>query len=524
MRDNRRPEAAEIAAAGRQLGISVQWVRALMRRFRDDPRTSTLLPDRGGRPPGLVLLDSRVEAIISERIKTHYATPQRPPFRALVGAIGDECRHLGLAAPVPKTVRRRLHTVDPKDLLAGREGRKAARNRYGVVKERFEPASRPFELLQIDHTLADLIIVDEIHRKPIGRPWLTLAIDVFSRVIAGYYVTLEAPSSLSVALCLAHAVSDKAPWLTRLGIEAAWPCGLPEAVHVDNAAEFHAAALVRGCEEHGIIINYRPVATPHYGGHVERLVGTMMGEVHLLPGTTFSDAAERGSYDSENRAVMTLAEFDTWLARQIAILYHGGLHRGIERTPLGAWRDAVLANGPVRRVPDPDRLRIDFLPAEHRRPRRDGVELFKIGYWHDALPTLAARSRDKLPIRYDPRDLSRVWLRPPGEDDYLELRYKDLRRPPVTLWEWRAARKHLLAQGRREVDAIARFEAVEAQRRLLAEAAARTKAARRLSQRTAYASAGAARSSDVGSDRDGADAPGIDYSQPPEILDVEEWS
>jgi putative transposase len=273
IRDGGRPEAAAIVEAAKQLGVSVQWTRSLLRRFIADPRTSVLLPDSGGRPRGLAILDARVEAVIAERIRTHYATPQRPPFGSLIAAIAHECRRQGLAVPVPRTVRRRLRAADPVAILAGREGGKVARARLGPVKARFEPASRPLQLVQIDHTPADLIIVDEIHREPIGRPWLTLAIDVFSRVIAGYYVSLEAPSSLSVALCLAHVVTEKAPWLARLGIEASWPSGLPEAVHLDNAAEFHAAALVRGCEEHGIAISYRPVATPHYGGHVERLVG-----------------------------------------------------------------------------------------------------------------------------------------------------------------------------------------------------------------------------------------------------------
>jgi hypothetical protein len=48
----------------------------------------------------------------------------------------------------------------------------------------------------------------------------------------------------------------------------------------------HAQALRYGCAEHGILINYRPVATPHYGGHIERLIGTLMGKVHLLPVAT----------------------------------------------------------------------------------------------------------------------------------------------------------------------------------------------------------------------------------------------
>jgi putative transposase len=466
-----------------------------------------------------------VEAVVASQIGSYFAGSQRPSKQALFEAIRHECGRRGLKPPGNETVRRRLKAVDPVSIAARRQGRKAARDQYGAAKEPFAPSTRPLGLVQIDHTRVDLIVVDEAYREPIGRPWLTLAIDVFSRIVVGCYVTLEAPSSLSVALCLAHVVGNKREWLGQMGIDTDWPGGVPEAIHLDNAAEFHATALVRGCEEHGIVINYRPVATPHYGGHVERLIGTTMGKVHLLPGTTFSNIAQRGAYDSERQAVMTLAEFDVWLARQIAVVYHGSPHKGLSgRTPLGVWREAVAAGQPPRVWVDLERVRLDFLPFERRQPRRDGVELFKIGYWHDALPALAAQTPAKLLVRYDPRDLSRVWLRPPGESDYLELRYKDLRRPQVTLWEWRAARKRLLAQGRREVDAVARFEAVEAQRRLLSEAAEKTKAARRLSQRAAYARAGAVKARSRAGNPEEADAPEIDYSQPPEILDVEEWS
>jgi putative transposase len=35
--------------------------------------------------------------------------------------------------------------------------------------------------VQIDHTVVDLVVVDERHRLPIGRPYVTVGIDVFSR-------------------------------------------------------------------------------------------------------------------------------------------------------------------------------------------------------------------------------------------------------------------------------------------------------------------------------------------------------
>lgn len=57
--------------------------------------------------------------------------------------------------------------------------------------------------------------------------------------------------------------------------------------------EFHARAFERGCSEYQIDLQHRPPGTPRYGGHVERLIGTMMGAVHLLPGSSFDDTTGR---------------------------------------------------------------------------------------------------------------------------------------------------------------------------------------------------------------------------------------
>lgn len=120
--------------------------------------------------------------------------------------------------------------------------------------------------VQIDHSPVDVIVVDDRHRLPIGRPYVTAAIDVASRCVVGLVVTLEAPSATSVGLCLAHMVADKRAWLERLGVEAVWPMsGKPGELYTDNAAEFRSEALRRGCEQHGITQRYRPPGQPHFG-------------------------------------------------------------------------------------------------------------------------------------------------------------------------------------------------------------------------------------------------------------------
>lgn len=73
----------------------------------------------------------------------------------------------------------------------------------------------------------------------------------------------------------------------------------------------------------------------------ERLIGTMMGAVHLLPGLTSSDISSRGDYDPQKHAVMTLDELEQWLALQIVGRYHADIHRAFRLPPNAAWQDAV---------------------------------------------------------------------------------------------------------------------------------------------------------------------------------------
>ena len=63
--------------------------------------------------------------------------------------------------------------------------------------------------------------------------------------------------------------------------------GKPETIHVDNAKEFYSDALERGCEQHGITPDYRPKAQPHFGGIIERVIGTAMKKLMSCLGQRF---------------------------------------------------------------------------------------------------------------------------------------------------------------------------------------------------------------------------------------------
>jgi putative transposase len=478
---------SDAEAAAQALGCSATVIYRLLLRYLADPRVTSLLPGRRGRRHGQLLLAGDVDEVIQTTIDEFYLSRQRPRVSDLVTEVQRRCRTLGLPKPSRKAINLRIGQRASVEVLAKRSGRKAARDRFGPATGSLT-APWPLALVQIDHTPVDVIAVDSITRQPIQRPWLTIAIDVHSRCVAGFHLALEPPSATSVALCIAHAVLPKAGWLMARSVAGDWPVqGLIERLHLDNAKEFHSEALKRGCEQYGIAVDYRPVRTPHYGGHIERLIGTMMGKVHLLPGTTFSDVRAKGDWKPEDTAALTLDEIERWLAHAIVGVYHHDLHRGIGTTPVAAWERGILGDGQVsgRGMPtaidDPRRFMIDFLPMERRLVRREGVFLHSIGYWADVLRTWIGE-QERMIVRYDPRDLSRVHLLAP-DGRYYDLSYRDLRRPAISLWEHRLALKRLRDEGWAEINEDAIFTAIDAMRGIAERAGADTKTTRRQRER-----------------------------------------
>ncbi|WP_254515866.1 Mu transposase C-terminal domain-containing protein [Novosphingobium sp. G106] len=335
----------------------------------------------------------------------------------------------------------------------------------------------------MDHTPADIIIVDDHFRRPLCRPTLTLQIDIATRVIPGFYVSLEHPSATSVGMALRHGILPKAAWLQERGIDIDYPvAGILDILHVDNAREFHSRAFARGCQQHGIDLHYRPKRTPHYGGHIERLIGTMIGEIHLLPGTTFSSVADKGDYDAEGQACMTLGEFERWLTLQVGV-YHADTHSELGVPPITAWQEMQGKRPLPFRLPvDRTQFLLDFLPFEMRKVRREGIELFHVFYWHGALAGLVANCAHKLPIKYNPLNLSAVYVELPDKS-HLTVPLRDHRRPPITKFEHDAALGALREHGRQSVDEQALFDMVAKERRIVLEAIEKTKTARKSAQR-----------------------------------------
>lgn len=212
--------------AAKDLGISTSNAYRLISLLAADPRPTSLLPRPSGPEGGFGLLDPGVEAVITEVLERSYCSKQKPKEAAVIADIRGKCRAKGLVPPGRKAVHKRIQAIDLFTRVQSREGDNAAERTAprpgGLV------ANAANHIWLIDHTLADVILVDRRYRLPIGRPTLTLIIDAYTRMCVGCYVSLGAPSIIQTAMALLRAFMPKDALLESIGHDWPWPChGFP---------------------------------------------------------------------------------------------------------------------------------------------------------------------------------------------------------------------------------------------------------------------------------------------------------
>lgn len=399
---------------------------------------ATLLRGKGGRITGTRTIPELVEKAIQEAIKTTYKG-KAATYSKVYQETLNLCIERGLDKPSRGTVVNRLKLISNKELHRKKHGGESAREKFSPKPGKIVTEA-PLEVWQMDHTLMDIIVCDEISREPIGRPWLTIIIDIHTRVIAGYYIALHAPSTLSVATALSFARMPKTQYLKNIGCgDVNYQIyGVPKALHLDNAKEFKSHALLKACAKHDIKLKWRPIGQKHHGGHVERLIGTLMvGYVHLLPGTTYSNTQKRKGYDSEKAATLSYKELNVHFARHVAI-YHATIHRGLKKAPGVAWQEQdPNLNTTVPTQSELFGFKLDFMPQTERAISTKGIQLFGVFYYSPAIDEYIGSK--KVIVKYDPYSIRKIWIY--VDHKYIEVPYSDITNDDSTLEQHSIKRK-----------------------------------------------------------------------------------
>lgn len=441
---------------------STATIRRWLKKYKSVGSTSGLATSyyRSG-AKGRPRLSSTVNTLIDSIIEEFYLNNQQYPLEFIYQKLQNECTNLGIETPHKETLRNRINNVDPKLIAKYRRGEDVRETRGMPGKH--PDVAMPLDVIQIDHTKVDIQLVDETTRQVIGRPYITVAIDIYSRMIHGFYISLEAPSFFSVGQCLYQAILPKDELLQRLNIIGEYPIyGLPKEIRVDNGKDFWSDTLKRFCEEYMIKQEFRPVGRSHFGGHIERVIKTCMKNIHQLPGSTFSNISEKGKYDSEKMATMTIDELEQWFCEFVVNIYHKTEHSALFMTPEEKFYQGMLGVGEEKNIPflpsvphNTIKLRLSLLPSFERTVQKNGITVDYVTYFSETLrkwivPTQIRKLKqkaNKVICRRDPRDISKLYVYDPDIQDYIIVPYADIKRPPLNIKELRKA----ISEAKKEV-------------------------------------------------------------------------
>jgi transposase InsO family protein len=270
---------------------------------------------------------------------------------------------------------------------------------------------------EVDHTLLDILVIDEETMQIVGRPWLTAIIDRYSRCIVGFSLSFAHPSWASVMDALRVAVMPK-DWVYegfkvlgngQSGIQNRWECyGKPDRLIMDHGRDFKSLSMDATLTALVIEPDYTKPKKPWLKGKIERWFGTLERQiVHTLPGTVMSKWEDRKFYNSEKLAVLTIDEVNWIVAKWVIDIYHQDQHSKIGRSPAQAWKEGLKEITPHREIPKD--LLVPLTGLIVPRTLRDGGIRYKGLRWDS--PDLS-RTRGLLPdsadvqVRIDPLDIT----------------------------------------------------------------------------------------------------------------------
>lgn len=312
-----------------------------------------------------------------------------------------------LHVPSKTTLWRIIQEIDPYEKDLHQKGKRLAlKNQHWSQK-----TSSPFRLLErVEGDTQEMdVFVRSAGGDILGRPFLTLFLDIKSRCVNAYDISLNPPCIEKTLRALKNGLVSGNPY-----------AGLGQYYVLDNGTEFAGKKLSDVMNLLGAHIIFCEPYSPNQKPHVERWFKTLNTQFsHHLSGTTFSNPEDRGDYNPADHTIYTLEElalrFEEFLQ-----LYHNNFHRSLNDSPHNTWINNLDRFSPPRLFDASDVLRL-MLSKRYTATTGDTIGFEKLRWTAPGLRRLAQRSakRVKLCIFYDISDLGTVSVCHPSWPDEL---------------------------------------------------------------------------------------------------------
>jgi transposase InsO family protein len=353
-------------------------------------------------------LPKATKSLMEEFIDRDYENLKQKSKRASWLALRLECETRGLIAPSYKTYSIAIRKRPRCEQTLKRRGHRAAYQQetfyWELDLKTPRHGDRPFEVGHADHTQLDIELVCSLTGRVLGRPWLTILTDAFSRRVLASYLTFDGPSYRSCMMVLRECVY-------RHG-------RLPQIAVVDGGREFDSTYFETLLARYSCTKKTRPPAKARFGSLVERMFGTTNTQfIHNLKGNTQITRCVRQvtkGIDPKGQAVWALGELQEHLSAYFYEVYDTMDHPALGQSPRDAFQAGLASTGdrPYRMIPYDREFMIYTLPTTARgtakvSPGR-GVKVQHLYYWCEGFQRPEVE-KSRVEVRYDPFDAGIVY-------------------------------------------------------------------------------------------------------------------
>jgi putative transposase len=436
-KEHRAPSVSTIYRWRRKYIVAMNDVRSLIAGF----------DSQGGR--GKSRLDPIIEGIIDDAIESITLSQRRASGYEVYQAVRLEVERANLTKeqgrkltpPSLRTIQRRVAQVSALDLEIAQTSPEFATRKFKTHRVSRD-VSRILELVEIDHTPADIIVVNEA-REPLARPMMTIILDRRSRCVLGFHLSLSGHGVPAVFEALRHALLPK-HYLTLkyadLGIS--WVCyGWFEKALMDNGSEFHAEAVADALLSLGIATEFAPSHEPNAKPYVERFNRRINYElIHKLPGSTLDHHHKRLGFDPYKEAALTLEELDRACHVWICNNYHKRPHKGLSgKSPMEVWEAEAKINPPLLKMNKED-IDVEFCEVTTSQVQHYGIDLNTFQYDSSQLQNLRAclPRKTKVTVKWARYDVGHIWVWDSISQEFLRVSNRDPSYCGVTLEQAKA--------------------------------------------------------------------------------------
>jgi putative transposase len=387
--------------------------------------------------------------------------------------------------PLPMPPERTFYRLVAR-LSAGKHTFGSARTRRSLANQPEGPfgaftAARPGEWTEIDSTPLDVRVV--LEDGLVDRVELTGLVDQATRTLAAA-VLRPTTKAVDASLLLARALTPepmRPGWAdalrltrsvlpvqsltsidARLEHAAARPVIVPETIVCDHGKAYLSATFRSACRSLGISLAPAHPGTPTDKPVIERTLGSVSTLFAQYVAGYVGRSVEHRGKNAEQAAVWSMAELQALLDEWIVAVWQNRPHEGLRDplspdkalTPNERYAALVAVAGYVP-VPLGPGDYIELLPATWRVINSYGIKIARRTYDSPALNPYRRQSsgvaarRGLWEIRYDPYDISRIWVRNHHDQGFLEATWTHLRTAPAPFGEltWARAREILAARG-----------------------------------------------------------------------------